>query len=157
MPIFQLCYISRAIAPWTSNQLMNLLEKSREANHGHNITGLLLHDNGTFIQLLEGPEAAVRKLYAHIQIDPRHGDLETLFQAIVDHRTFPEWELGFCDPRDISLKTLPGHATFFNEGFSLQDFAKGAKARLFFFQFRNPAWRSKLEQHPLNAFSTACA
>jgi hypothetical protein len=155
MPIFQLCYISHAISPWAGNQLMNLLEKSREGNHALDITGLLLHDNGTFVQLLEGPEAAVGKLFAHIQVDPRHTDVEALFQATVDERTFPEWEMGFCDPRDVTLKNLPGYSTFFSEGFSLQDFARGAKARLFFFQFRDGTWRRKLELHPINAFATA--
>jgi hypothetical protein len=155
MSILQLCYISRATKLFSTTDLVQLLEKSRVSNHSIGLTGLLLHDNGSFIQLIEGPQAEVRKLFATINADPRHADVQILFQANVDERSFPEWEMGFCDPRDPMLKNLPGHSTFFSPGFSLNDFCRGARARLFFIQFRDGIWRKKLEFHPINAFSTA--
>jgi hypothetical protein len=153
--MFQLCYISRSTKPMSSPELKALLEQSRERNDSLGVTGLLLYDNGSFIQLLEGPAHAVRQLFGKISSDPRHADAQVLFQANVEQRTFPEWEMGYCDPRSEMLRSLPGYSTFFSPGFSLIDFCKGAKARLFFMQFRDGIWRSKLEMHPINAFATA--
>jgi hypothetical protein len=155
MSIFQLCYISRAAVPFSTVDLTTLLEKSRESNQALDVTGLLLYDNGSFIQLLEGPMGNVVKTFSKVIGDPRHTGVQILFQANVEQRTFPEWDMGFCDPRDATLKGLPGYSEFFSTGFSLDQFKRGSKARLFFIQFRDGIWRSKLEFHPVNAFSAA--
>jgi len=44
-----------------------LLESSRRYNADHHITGLLLYSAGRYVQVLGGPEAAVRMLYDRIQ------------------------------------------------------------------------------------------
>ena len=53
---------------------------------------------GRFLQVLEGPESAVRRLYATIRADPRHTNVETLLTTSAAERTFPNWEMGLERP-----------------------------------------------------------
>ena len=55
---------------------------------------LLFHDN-QFLQLLEGPEAAVRNCFGIIARDPRHTGLRVLLTDEVLERSFPDWTMGF--------------------------------------------------------------
>ena len=73
--------------------LQEILRRARSKNEELNITDLLLHAQGHFLQVLEGPEAAVRDLYATIQEDPRHSNIESLLSTSVAERTFPEWKM----------------------------------------------------------------
>jgi hypothetical protein len=153
MSIFQLCYISRSTKALTTSDLTGLLRKWRSKNQQLDVTGLLIYDNGVIIQLLEGPLPAVIDLFSAVSRDPRHSDAKILFQTTEDERMFPEWPMGFCDPRSELLKRLPGYAQFFPQGSSLEDFQRGSTARLFFFQLRDHTWKSQVERHPLNVFS----
>ena len=57
------------------------------------IGGCLFLNQNTLrvLQVLEGPEGAVRKLYSKIQQDMRHDDCKVLSELRVDHRLYPEW------------------------------------------------------------------
>lgn len=92
---FQLCYSSIATDEMDRNQLVNLLKGSRERNQDAQITGLLLYSGDRFLQVLEGPEEAVRATYARIQRDSRHHDLALLFEEDVAKREYPDWSMGF--------------------------------------------------------------
>lgn len=60
--MFRLIYVSSATAPFTEQQLEELLQESRRNNLSADITGMLLYREGKFMQTLEGPEVAVKKL-----------------------------------------------------------------------------------------------
>ena len=92
-PFFQLAYESTATDAMTEDDLQDILRQARAKNDELDITGLLLHAQGQFFQVLEGPESAVRDLYATIRDDPRHKDVETLHATRVAERTFPEWKM----------------------------------------------------------------
>lgn len=47
------------------------------------------------MQVLEGPEADVRALYARIQHDPRHAQVVTVSEGPGPQRRFAEWRMGF--------------------------------------------------------------
>jgi len=96
-PFFQLAYESTASDSMTEDDLQEILRKARSNNDELDITGLLLHAQGQFFQVLEGPESAVRDLYATIQGDPRHTDVETLHASRVSERTFPEWKMALAN------------------------------------------------------------
>ncbi len=154
MSIFQICYASRATAPMSHEDLTALLLKSRPANHALGISGLLLYDQGSFIQLLEGPPDTVNSVCAKIRRDPRHDSIQILYKDTVEKPAFPDWAMGFCDLGNKSLQRLPGYSNFFNPDFSFADFRRNVeKTRLLFLQFRDGMWRRKLDFQPINAFT----
>ncbi len=92
--VFQLVYRSTANQEFWPNDLFALVEKARTKNAARDISGMLLFHKNQFLQLLEGPEAAVRACFAVIQRDPRHRDIKVLLTEEVAERSFPEWTMG---------------------------------------------------------------
>ncbi|MFD1470449.1 BLUF domain-containing protein [Hymenobacter caeli] len=92
---YQLLYSSQATPPPTETQLQELLHRARDYNARHQITGLLLYSDGRFVQVLEGPEAQLRALYARIQLDPRHAQVLTLGHGPGPRRRFAEFSMAF--------------------------------------------------------------
>lgn len=92
--VYQVLYRSRATCPLNEAQIQHLLEKSRRHNAGQGISGLLLYSDGRFVQALEGPEDAVRTLYAKIQQDARHSQVVTVSEGPGPARRFAEWSMG---------------------------------------------------------------
>lgn len=97
-PLFQLVYESTATEAMTDAGLRELLQQARSKNEELEITGLLLYANNHFLQVLEGPEAAVRRLFATIQEDPRHTNIKALLKTHATERTFPDWRMSLDRP-----------------------------------------------------------
>ena len=93
----QLLYVSRTDADLTPAALDHILTASRANNAMLGITGLLLHIDGGFLQMLEGEERAVRELYARIATDRRHHDVRLLLDR--EHpQGVPGWDMAFERP-----------------------------------------------------------
>lgn len=108
-------YASCASSPFTQQQLVELLNQSRTNNEKLDITGILLYNRGTFIQLLEGDEDKVKALYAKIDKDPRHKLIFTLMEGHKDERQFPSWSMAFRDLDSPDIQNLPGFNNFINQ------------------------------------------
>lgn len=92
---YHILYRSHATRPFSEAQLQAMLAAYRSHNTRHHITGLLLHNNGCFVQVLEGPAAAVRALYTRIQQDARHTHVVTVSEGLGPERRFGNWEMAF--------------------------------------------------------------
>ena len=103
--IFQLVYISSARPDPSTIEVFEEIAAYREKNTRLGITGMLLVSQGAFLQVLEGEETAVRKLYATIRADPRHEHVHTLATLALPAREFPDWAMGFADleEQEVSL------------------------------------------------------
>ena len=66
-------YTSIATKPMDRRELLDLLHDARGFNKIDGITGLLLHDWGQFLQIIEGPENAIDDLLERLNNDKRHG------------------------------------------------------------------------------------
>ena len=77
-PLFQLLYVSSAVSPFSTAELVTLLEKSRKRNDQTGISGMLLYYEANFMQLLEGLEEQIRLTHARIIRDRRHDGCLTL-------------------------------------------------------------------------------
>lgn len=66
-----------------------LLPPWRQRNRRDDITGALLHDQGSLMQLLEGPAEQVTRLFDAIRRDPRHGGLVVLVLESAASRLLP--------------------------------------------------------------------
>lgn len=88
----------------TGNSIDSLLQVSLHNNAQQGITGMLYLSGGVFVQLLEGPEAAVMALYLTIRQDPRHSHCTLLFTEVCNNRLFPDWNMAYLF--DIDQLTL---------------------------------------------------
>ena len=108
--MIQLIYGSTAVKPFTSPELVELLNKARQKNERLNITGLLLYFDSSFIQVLEGDAAAVDGLMESIKADERHEGIAIFFREEVTNREFPDWEMAFLQISDDDIAKLPGYS-----------------------------------------------
>ena len=109
----QLIYVSAAKRPQTDAELIGLLNVSRARNKAAGLTGLMLYDQGCFLQVLEGEPARVGAMFAKIARDERHHRLSTLIDAPVDARSFGAWTMGFSNATPDLIRDVPGFSDFF--------------------------------------------
>jgi hypothetical protein len=112
--VFQLAYASTAVEPFGRPELVALLRRSRGAPRCGCATGMLLHDAGRFLQLLEGDRDDVTTLYAAIVADSRHRDVTTLVERHRVLRRFPTWTMAFRDVGEEPIEE-PGYRALVGE------------------------------------------
>ena len=106
--MISLTYLSTATAPFSPSDLDELLSDSRERNEADQLTGLLLHVEGHFIQTLEGAEEVVDATFARIERDTRHRNVYVALREDVETRVFPDWSMGFETLDRDEARSLPG-------------------------------------------------
>jgi hypothetical protein len=89
-------YVSSATGLFSTQQLTDLLRRSRESNQGAGISGMLLYKDGNFMQTVEGPGAAVEDLEARLARDHRHRGMLVLLRGERAQREFDGWSMGFA-------------------------------------------------------------
>lgn len=117
-------YVSSAIRRFSRDELHGHLQKFRANNIKNGITGILIYQEGTFLQFIEGPGEQVDKLIKKISNDQDHKDIITLRAQEADKRLFPDWSMGFREM--TGLEDLPDYYDFVNrtlEGTDESEFA----------------------------------
>jgi hypothetical protein len=109
--VYQVIYASAAAVPFSESDLSTLLLRARANNERLGVTGLLLFHEGSFLQVLEGEEAALEALFSIISADKRHDHVVKLLAREVADRHFAGWNMGFVSMSAIS-KTLPGFSDY---------------------------------------------
>jgi len=114
--LYQIIYLSSAQPPLDEAALMRLLAGTQKRNADRDITGLLLHSDGSIIQIMEGPEPAVKALYEKIRQDPRHSSVTQMSANKITERDFPDYKMGFkrVSP-EILDDNLPGFSRIVEE------------------------------------------
>lgn len=110
--LFHLGYTSTETRPMPVGELWALLETARAANEKLDITGLLLHRQHSFFQVLEGGKEDVLDVFARIQADDRHKRVEVLFEGEIDSREFNDWRMGFVQLDAIDASLIPGFSHY---------------------------------------------
>jgi len=105
--MIRITYRSQETEPWTPVMLLDLLRHCHINNPKLGLTGLLIHGNGSFLQAIEGPEAAVEALVAKIERDPRHKNFRILRRENIDRRSYGGWSMGFQRLSEQMLKEVP--------------------------------------------------
>jgi hypothetical protein len=121
-----LVYVSTASEPMGEEDLAALLEQSRARNERNGITGMLLYKNGRFIQLLEGQEESVLKVFDSIRRDERHHDVELLWLRYALYREFPDWTMGFQNVDELDPETLRGFTPFLDRDIRYENFLENS-------------------------------
>lgn len=92
MADLQLIYVSRPFG-FDSATLAGILLDARRCNARDGITGSLVCREDLYLQLLEGPEAAVEACFARIAKDDRHLNLRLISRGRGRARLFPHWAM----------------------------------------------------------------
>jgi hypothetical protein len=93
--LYHLIYISSSKEPFTEDNFVKLLLRSRNNNAVNQITGILLYTQGNFIQYIEGPEQNIQSLYSKIKKDDRHYNVETVSEGEISRRSFQGWSMEY--------------------------------------------------------------
>jgi hypothetical protein len=93
----RLIYVSRWARPVADDvdvALMRIVARSIPNNRAASLTGFLVAADEAFLQVLEGPDAAVAETYARIAADPCHDRLRVIGEWEVSQRLFKDWNMG---------------------------------------------------------------
>jgi len=88
--------------------LLELLHDSRAFNTIDNITGVLMHRKGNFLQVIEGESENVGALLTRLRNDPRHNKVKIIVDSSADRRLFSNWTMGCADFDKPELSLIPG-------------------------------------------------
>jgi len=110
--MYQLVYVSQETRPFSENDLIELLKTSRRNNQRIDVTGILLYQNGRFVQVLEGPKDAVLSIFETIKADERHTNVHVAIEQSVDAREFGQWEMGFARVNNEATGDMEGMSKF---------------------------------------------
>ncbi|MEJ7731288.1 MAG: BLUF domain-containing protein [Polyangiaceae bacterium] len=141
VPVFQLIYVSAASARFSATDLALLLRKARDNNRKLGVSGLLIHDAGSFFQVLEGRESVVDALFARIGSDARHGRVRVLRREQVPNASFEAWSMGFVEGERLGLDRVPGFSEFLRKG-SFEGAGVASQAHALAMAFRDGRFRA---------------
>lgn len=127
-----------------ADDLVALLARAQVRNAALGVTGMLLHDRGNFFQVLEGPGAAVARLYAHIATDPRHHRVVEIIHEPIALRSFSAWTMGFARLDEVDRTEIPGLNDFFGAGHTL-DQIDGGRAKKLLQAFSAGRWHRRVQ------------
>ena len=96
----QIIYVSEK-ANKSSESLTDIYDISQKNNPESEISGCLLVGNKSFLQLLEGPDSAVDKLYSKIKLDSRHKKVKKLYDQQIEEKLFSSWSMKFAPFNNI--------------------------------------------------------
>ena len=148
MKLIQLIYVSAALKLFAPAELRELLRLARIKNQRLDVTGMLLYHQGSFLQVLEGPAAAVNPLLETIGADQRHHKLMLLLRREIEARNFADWKMGFVDVAAQS-ESLPGFRDYFKAHSSFLDLQGDRETvERILDGFRDGRWRQFLEAEP---------
>lgn len=91
----QLLYVSHAARDIPASDLDDILAVGRANNLARDLSGILVHVDGGFLQILEGQRDAVMQMYGRIAEDRRHSHPRVLVDRPITARSFPGWSLGY--------------------------------------------------------------
>ena len=111
MNIYYLIYLSAASEKFgmDEEELDKILVSARQNNREMGITGALLYIDGDFIQMLEGEEEQVKKLFTKISKDSRHGAILRVSEGRRSSRLFSDWYMGYKKLKKSDFDHLDGY------------------------------------------------
>jgi len=90
-------YLSSACELMAPEALAGILAVSRRNNERDGLTGMLIYQDGVFVQYIEGALQPIEAAKARILEDPRHKGVIRMTERLAPVRYFPNWSMGFQD------------------------------------------------------------
>lgn len=104
--LYTLVYVSTATHLMNEAELEALLSGAVEQNNKNGITGVLLYNDGDFMQCLEGPESMVRETFTRIEASRRHAGIICLCDEKISERHFSDWHMGYAQATQSQMLAL---------------------------------------------------
>lgn len=95
--MYYLIYASSAVRLFGASELDDLLRVSRRNNAAADVSVMLLHHDGSFLQYLE-EEPDVSAVFERISKDPRHHGIFVLDKGNIAEKALPSWSMGYQPP-----------------------------------------------------------
>ena len=96
----QVIYVSEK-TDTSSDSLTDIYDISQKNNLESGVSGCLLIGSNSYLQLLEGPDSEVEKLYSKIEMDSRHKKVKKLFEQHIEEKLFSSWSMKFAPFNNI--------------------------------------------------------
>jgi RecJ-like exonuclease len=133
-------YASREKHQFSNQDIIEMVKKAQDKNKTLEITGMLLYENGSFFQILEGTEDVVEDLFKKISEDERHTNIVEVISEYIHKRSFEEWSMGYAILSKEEIAKIDGMNDFFVDGNCLAEISKG-RAKKLLKGFQNGKWR----------------
>jgi hypothetical protein len=104
--LLSIIYVSSARADFRGRSLAAMLHAARDRNAAAQVTGCLLHPDGSFMQYLEGVANHLLPIYTAIVSDTRHSNVVELYRGQQQGRMFQAWSMEFAQPGDALWTSL---------------------------------------------------
>lgn len=91
------------------DELQKIYASCTRNNVSNEVTGVLLHEGGYFVQLLEGEKASLEDVMARVTQDARHADIVVVVDEPIEQRQFPDWAMEtfyLSNPEILQASTL---------------------------------------------------
>ena len=122
--LYCLSYVSTQVQQLGNDQLLAILEKARETNARLGITGLLMHRDDSFFQVLEGDRDAVLRLFDKIRVDRRHQRVEIVTEGYLPSREYSDWQMAFIELDDQDFSAMPGFSDLLKDTPAAREFLR---------------------------------
>jgi hypothetical protein len=112
-PLYRLAYVSSILLPFGHagvSGIQDIFAVARVRNKDLGVTGILYNDGAYFMQVLEGPYAAVEAVFSSIMVDRRHTDVVVVARDTLRQREFSDRDMALVSDLDV-LDALGGNAT----------------------------------------------
>jgi hypothetical protein len=136
-----LIYASSADSKMRDTDLRAILDRARTVNSELDITGILLHTEGSYFQVLEGDAEAIDSLYAKIAHDKRHTNVVLIVREPIASRSFADWSMGFASVTSKDVAEIIGANDFFQKKTCFYDLGAG-RAKKLLAAFADGRWRA---------------
>lgn len=113
--LIHLIYASKSPVNFSKDDMLILLSKARDKNKSLDVTGMLVFDGCSFLQVLEGEEKTVNRLFSTISGDARHSNIVNIISEVIGQRRFSSWSMGFSSISRQELVKIDGANDFFTE------------------------------------------
>jgi lipopolysaccharide biosynthesis regulator YciM len=110
----QMVYVSFSEKDLSENDLEDFLTEIREKNKRQEVTGMLLYNEGSFIQVVEGGKDTIDALFKKLKNDPRHNTIVVLLDETINERSFPNWTMGYHKMTTKQAGRINGFSDFMN-------------------------------------------
>jgi hypothetical protein len=136
-----LIYASSSESKTDDEELRAILDGARAVNSQRDITGILLHTEGSYFQVLEGDAEAIDSLYAKIAHDKRHTNIVLIVREPIASRSFADWSMGFASVTSKDVAGIIGANDFFQKKSCFHELSAG-RAKKLLAAFSGGRWRA---------------
>lgn len=144
--VLTIVYASEAIEAFDKTALHELLSVARKKNEKLDITGILLYEDRSFLQIIEGRPSVIKALFNKIKKDSRHKHVAKILEFTSKQKSFDEWTMGHGMVTTDELESIEGMNDFFRSQMRFNDLKEQQVTKILD-AFKEGKWRQKIHNN----------